>query len=238
MIEEFKKYVLNYNLDNPKIKLKYNHSFRVMKLSEEYAKRLNFCDEDIYLAKVIGLLHDIGRFEQLKVYDTYNDNKSIDHADYSVEQLFDKGEIRKFIKDDKYDDIIRLAIKNHNKLTITDIIDARTIMHAKLIRDTDKMDILYNISYLGEITINDKDLPISKSVMDNIMHHQNVVIKEVQNKNDFICCWFSFAFDINNDICLIKIKEYLDVLYSKLVHKDIFNDVYEEVKKYIDERIG
>lgn len=238
MVEEFNKYVANYDLGNPKIKLKYNHSFRVMKLCEEYARRLNFSKEDIYLAKVIGLLHDIGRFEQLKVYDTYNDEKSIDHADYSVEQLFDKGDIRRFVKDDKYDDIIRLAIKNHNKLAITGIKDDRTMMHAKLIRDIDKMDILYNIAYLGEMTINDKNLPISESSLENIKQHQNVVIKEIQNKNDFICCWFSFAFDINNDICLIKIKEYLDILYSKLIYKDIFTDVYEEVKKYIDERIG
>ncbi len=46
MLEDaFNKYVSNYNLDNPDIKLKYYHSFRVMKLQEKYAKLLGWYDE-------------------------------------------------------------------------------------------------------------------------------------------------------------------------------------------------
>lgn len=238
MIEEFNKYVANYDCNNPKIKLKYDHSFRVMKLSEEYAKKLNFSIEDIYLAKVIGLLHDIGRFEQIKVYDTHNDYKSVDHADYSVEQLFNKGEIRNFVKDCKNDDIIRLAIKNHNKLIITGVNDERAMMHAKLIRDSDKVDILYIITCLDEISVNDKDLPISPKVLESIKLHKSVNTKEIENPNDHICCWFAFPFDINNDICLKDVDKYISLLYNKLTYKENFKEVYEEVKKYIEERIG
>ena len=80
----FDKYVSNYDLSNELIKLKYDHSYRVMELSIKYAKELEFSESDIELCKIIGLLHDFGRFEQLKVYNTFDDNKSIDHADYSV----------------------------------------------------------------------------------------------------------------------------------------------------------
>ena len=82
MKEEFDKYVQNYDLNNIDIKRKYRHSYRVMNLSKRYATLLGFSKEDIELATVIGLLHDIGRFEQLKVYHTYDDTKSIDHALY------------------------------------------------------------------------------------------------------------------------------------------------------------
>ena len=85
MLEDiFTEYVSSYDLTNSDIKLKYNHSLRVMALSEKYAKILNFSTEDIELAKVIGLLHDIGRFEQLKIYKTYSDINSIDHAEYGI----------------------------------------------------------------------------------------------------------------------------------------------------------
>ena len=87
LVDAFNEYVSGYDLNNEDIKLKYNHSFRVMKLQEKYAKLLGFSDENVELAKVIGLLHDIGRFEQLRVYNTYDDYKSIDHADYCCEQL-------------------------------------------------------------------------------------------------------------------------------------------------------
>ena len=98
MLEEFTKYVSNYDLNDSKIRLKYNHCIRVMNLSHKYATILGFSKTDIELATLIGLLHDIGRFEQIKQYDSYDDLKTIDHADYSVEQLFKHNLIEKFWK--------------------------------------------------------------------------------------------------------------------------------------------
>ena len=115
MIEQFKNYVENFDIKNNDIKAKYNHSLRVMKLNEEYAKRLNFSKEDIEIAKIIGLLHDYGRFIQIKKYHTMQDKK-IDHADYGVKLLFEDKEIEKFNIPKNYYDIIEFAIKNHNKL--------------------------------------------------------------------------------------------------------------------------
>ena len=48
------------------INYKYHHSYRVRDNMILLAKNLNLPPEDIKLASVIGLLHDIGRFEQYK----------------------------------------------------------------------------------------------------------------------------------------------------------------------------
>ena len=53
MLEEFTKYVNNYDMNDENIRLKYNHSIRVMELSHKYAQILGFNDEDIYLATLI-----------------------------------------------------------------------------------------------------------------------------------------------------------------------------------------
>lgn len=66
MEEVFERFIADYDLSNSDIKLKYNHSYRVADLQVKYAKLLGFNKEDIEIAKIIGLLHDIGRFEQLK----------------------------------------------------------------------------------------------------------------------------------------------------------------------------
>lgn len=58
MIETFEKYVYNFDMKDETIKAKYNHSYRVMKLSEKYARKLKFSKEDIEIAKIIGLLND------------------------------------------------------------------------------------------------------------------------------------------------------------------------------------
>lgn len=224
-------------MTNENIKAKYNHSFRVMKLSEKYAKKLNFSKEDIEIAKIIGLLHDFGRFEQYKRYHSFVDAETIDHADYSVEILFDKKEIQKFNVPKEYYEIIKFAIQNHNKLHIAKSSDQRKIMHAKLIRDTDKLDIIYMFGYLKDLRLKITSDHITKEVMKSIKNHKMVDLKLCKNPNDFIAAKFAFTFDINNDICLKELKRNLKQFYERINKEEIFNETYLEVMKYIDERI-
>lgn len=238
MIEEFNKYVSNYDLNNKDIRLKYNHSFRVMELSEKYANLLGLYEEDVKLAKTIGLLHDIGRFEQLAVYHTYNDSKSIDHADYSVEQLFDKEEIKRFYKNKNHWDIIRLAIKNHNKFAITGVSDDRCLLHCHLIRDTDKLDILYNWSTLHDIFPIDEDIKFSKNVITSIRNHESVKKEDIKNPSDRNACFMAFIFDIHFDECVSEAYNYIKKVYKELKYKEIYKEAMEIIDNYVKERIG
>ena len=113
--KEFEKYVEKYDSKNPKIDRKIKHSYRVIDVAEDIAKSLKLTEEDITLAKLIALLHDIGRFEQIRIYNTFSDKDSIDHADFGVKVLFEDNLIRNFIKEDRFDNIIYKSIKNHNK---------------------------------------------------------------------------------------------------------------------------
>ena len=136
----FKKYLQDYDLEYGKIELKIRHTYGVVNASEYIAKELSLDDENIELAKLIALLHDIGRFEQIKKFDCFIDNKNIDHAILGNEILFKNTLIRNFIKDTQYDNIISKAILNHNKLSIKDGLTDKELLHAKIIRDADKTD--------------------------------------------------------------------------------------------------
>src|SRR5699024_106281 len=94
---EFLQYTKKFDLNNPNIDRKVYHSIRVSRISKEIAKDLNLSDEEIDLAMLIGILHDIGRFEQFTVYKTYNDLKSIDHGRLGVDILTENNYIRKYI---------------------------------------------------------------------------------------------------------------------------------------------
>ena len=59
--EEFIKYTGKFNLQDENIDRKQQHSLRVMKISNQLAKELELNEEQIQLATLIGLLHDIGR---------------------------------------------------------------------------------------------------------------------------------------------------------------------------------
>ena len=45
------------------ILLKRNHSLRVSALAGLIGRRIHLADEDINLVKIVGLLHDVGRFD-------------------------------------------------------------------------------------------------------------------------------------------------------------------------------
>ena len=137
----FKEYAKKYNPEDEKIKIKIAHIQRVARNSKRIAQNLKLSQEDIELAELIGLLHDIGRFEQVRLYHTFVDKDSINHGEYGAKILFEDGLIRKFINDDRFDKIIKLAIINHNRADIECGLTEREILHAKIIRDAVKTDI-------------------------------------------------------------------------------------------------
>lgn len=237
MLEEFTKYVNNYDMNDENIRLKYNHSIRVMELSRKYAQILGFNDEDIYLATLIGLLHDIGRFEQLRVYHSYNDRETIDHAEYGIEQLFDKGLIKNFTKDEKYYDIIKYAIKYHNKFKLPVCDNERMMMHAKLIRDVDKIDIIYLLGYLGELNSKATDDNLSPEIIAGFKNYSCVDDKYIRNHNDNLSRTFGYVFDIYNPELLPEIKKNIYYFYKQIDGEKYFKEIYNIVNKYIDERI-
>ena len=237
MLEEFKKYVSNYDLSKPKIRLKYNHSMRVMKLATKYAKLLGFSDEDVELATLIGLLHDIGRFEQARVYDSFSDLDTVDHADLSVKELFDEGKIKLFCKKEEWYPIIKIAIKYHNKFELPDINDERILKHTKLIKDVDKMDIMFMYSIPNEWHFKSCLDEISSEVIDAVRKHQLVNRRFCRNTNDIICTQYAFVFELYNDICLKEYKKYY-VTYNEIVNDNhFFDEVNKIVLNYINERI-
>ena len=127
-VDEINEALKQYDLTDGKIKLKIRHTFGVITLSEYIAKDLNLKEEDIELAKIIALLHDIGRFEQIKVFDDFRDYETLDHAELGVKILFEDNLIRNFIEEDTYDNIILKAIKNHNKLNIEDNLNEQELL--------------------------------------------------------------------------------------------------------------
>ena len=150
----YKEYISNYNPEDPKIALKIAHIFRTAEKAKKIAINLNLSEEDVKLAELIGMLHDIGRFEQLRVYNTYNDRESINHGEYGAKILFEDGLIKNFIEDRQYDRIIYLAVINHNRDNIEEGLNERELLHCKIIRDADKWDIFYVITIVYHFILN------------------------------------------------------------------------------------
>ena len=238
LIKQFTDYVNTFNINDFAIKRKYDHSLRVMELSESIAKDLKLKEEDINVASVIGLLHDYGRFTQWDKYRTYSDLKSIDHGELAVKLLFENNEITKYIKDTKNYEVIKNAIKYHNKLFIPKNIDNYNELMCNIIRDADKLDIFYIFSVHKEL-IPEDDCEISKKIEKDFFNKKLVERVDMKNKSDQILLYLSFVYDLNFDSSFKYIKEndLINRIYNNFNNKEKYKKYFDYVKEYIYERI-
>lgn len=219
--EAFAKYVNNYDTDHNLIKLKYNHSLRVAENSRCVAVSLGLSNEEVALAELIGLLHDIGRFEQIKIYDIANDIKTEDHGDWGAITLFKDNLIRDFIKTNKYDDIIKQSIKAHNKPVIPNDYNQQEKLYSQIVRDADKMDIIYLLTN-NELNIMVPNEALSDPVVESILNETYINKKDVVTDLDKMLLHLALIYDLNFSYSFNVIKEnnYIPMIIDLLKLKE------------------
>ena len=242
--KEFEKFIKQYDLENKKIKRKYGHSYRVMENAGRIAESLKLSNEEIELSKLIGLLHDIGRFEQERIYKTFKDHESIDHGDLGVEILKKDNYIRRYIEEDKYDNIILKAIKNHNKLYIEEGLNKQELLFSKIVRDADKLDIFYEgvemfwtnkeeIEEVNKSKLSDKAIETFNK--NNLMDRKNIITEA-----DKVLNLIGFMFDINfkYDFKILKKENYINKILDKFEFIDeITSNQMKNARKIANEYI-
>ena len=249
--KRFKEYLKDYDCNDGMIGLKIRHTYGVVSSMEYLVDKLNLDDENKELAKVIALLHDIARFEQAKEFGDFRDYKSIDHAELAIKILFEDNLIKVFVKSRKYDEIIKYAIKNHNKLYIEDELVDDTLLHAKLIRDADKLDN-FRVKYkerFEDIFNSSKD-KIENSIITDKIYNDFISNKVIVNKErvtdaDVWISYLAMIFDFNfiDSLKYIKENDYINKLIDRLDFKiedtrNKMNIIREHANNFIKLKVG
>ena len=234
----FDNYVNKYDMSIPEISYKYYHSIRVMNYMEVLAKSMNLPIYDVELAKIIGLLHDIGRFEQYKRYNSFSD-KNIDHGDYGEQVLIEEQALNSFnIKKEDYE-VVYIAIRNHNKYEIEPNLNKRTLLFSKMIRDADKLDILFAIGNKEiKSIIYEDDSSIRDRIKDEFFQNKQIKRHNDETDNENIIVLFSFIYDFNFKVSIdiIKHKEYYQKIYKRIKHTELFKPYIDHIIEYIEEQ--
>ena len=242
----FKEYVSDYDITDDKIRLKVVHTYKVAENSERIARSLDLNGEDTDLAWLIGMLHDIGRFEQLRRFHTFVDADSIDHAKFGADLLFEEGLIRRFLEDESYYDYIETAIRAHNLFVLGEDPDARRLMFSKIIRDADKIDIFrVNDEFSKEVVYDTTREELMTSaltdeVVEASLNHVTVLRSLKKTPADTLVSHISLVYGIyyRESIVMLKEQGYLDKLMNTRLDNPDTNhkleEVSREVKRYMD----
>ena len=247
--EAFADYVKNYNSGDSKIQLKIEHTYRVNKLCEQIAKEIGLKDEDVDLAWLIGLLHDVGRFEQLKKYGTFVDAISIDHAQCGADILFNEDKIRFYIEDSREDELLQTAIRYHSSYRLPEGISARQRTFCNILRDADKIDILkVNIEFpleeIYNVTTEDlRNAVVSPEVMDSFKEEHATLRKFKKTSVDFVVAHISLVFELVYPISYLIVqkqgylKQLMNFQSDNPVTREQFQTIGNTMNEYVKNKI-
>ena len=191
------------------MQLKRVHTAFVVKNAELIADGEGFTPEEREVALAAALLHDTGRYEQLKRYNTFKDSDSVDHAAFSHDIVVEKGwldEVEKRGGGGQWKDAILKAVLYHNRRDLPKEIEnplstSTSFLHltslaSHTVRDADKLDIFRVLEDQVAHTDWRKDsrafwnlavsAPPNPAVVANIEKGEPVDYQNIKSLSDFV----------------------------------------------------
>ncbi len=236
------------------LRLKAEHTLRVVENIERFSNALNLNQEEKRLARIIAFCHDLGRFPQYLRYRSFRDAESENHAILSIEVINGSGILKEFSEREK--EILFEAVRYHNAFKIPDLPD-EVLLFVKLIRDADKLDIWRIFSEYYQLPRELRSpgpvlgLPdtegVSEEVLRAIKEKRMAMLKDLKNQNDFRLLQLSWVFDLNfrESFKLLTERGYVSIIGNINSSSERIGgegnsskNVIKEIEDYIDSRLN
>lgn len=224
--------------------LKRNHSIRVAALCGLISRQLDWPREEVLLARTVGLLHDIARFEQYSRFGTFRDPLSFDHGAYGAE-LLSELEVLGSV-DQPTLELIGSAVRYHNKAQVPADLPEHHLDHTRLVRDADKLDIIYitckgvrdgsdqhHFSGLG------RNGQVTPEVMQLLTERKFVDYNLMRTANDFQLLKIGWVYDLNYrpSLALLHKRNHLEELKATLPDSRQLNKVLAGIDNHLREQL-
>ena len=241
-LQAFNDYAGHFDTSDISIKLKISHTFRVADLAERIADSIG---ADCEFAWELGMLHDIGRFEQVSRYGTFVDAESVDHAELGADILFRDGLISSFpLTEPERVTMAEIAIREHNKLAIPEDLDADTKTFCNILRDADKADIFRVLTEppydarnrrVEADSRSDAPEPARREIMECIYDHRCVPRKYKRTEFEMVIssCFMAFELVYPETVRIVREQGYLDKLLDMDLKDPVMKDQLEVLKQNV-----
>lgn len=187
------------------IRLKEEHTLRVVACMEELAAGEGLNEAETLLALSTALLHDVGRFPQYRRWRTFRDSESDNHARLSLEVIRNEGLLNHLAAEEVL--LIEEAVRFHNLLELPERIASPTDRYIRLIRDADKLDIWRvfldyyqtpETERASAVRLGFPDLPeVTPACLAALAEGRIVKLEQARVLNDFKLLQISWVYDLN-----------------------------------------
>jgi HD superfamily phosphodiesterase len=244
-------YMLSFSSNDEVIQMNYQlkreHINSVIGYTEVLTRSLELDSDMVQAAQLSALLHDIGRFEQFKQFQTFNDHLSVDHAQLAVELI----EKHQWLSDlpENFQTAIATAVLHHNKLSMPKNMGETALQLCQIIRDADKIDIL-KLAVKEYSSQNSKRNPffsleladstqVSKPIAKAILTGRLPDKKAMKTITDFKLLQMAFVFDVNykKTFSIINKKQLLKQLFDTLPKNDQVFEIYRKAKIHVENQL-
>lgn len=233
--------------DRKNIILKVEHSRRVRRNAVLIAEGLALDGSGRTAAAMIGLLHDVGRFPQYRDYRTFKDSESVDHAALGARILLEEDVLRDMPKHDR--EMVIGAVTLHSRFVLPDALGEKLALHARIVRDADKLDI-WRI-FIELFALPDALRPsaaglglanspsVSRAVLTHVQKGEMVKLTSLRTLNDFKLLQLAWTYDLNfaPSLRLVKERDIITRLAATLPASDDIRRAVGAVRGYVDERL-
>ena len=200
----YDEYVAKYRSGDGRLpemmQLKYTHTMMVTDNARQIAAGENFKRDERFAAVTASLLHDTGRYEQLRRFNTFKDSDSVNHAVFSHDIVKSNGWLDQVLSPPPLGrELIRPildAVLFHNRREVPVDMDPLTAAAAFTVRDADKLDIFRVLEDLVAHTDWRHDArpfwnlevgrPPSDDVVAAIRDHRPVDYQQIRSLADFV----------------------------------------------------
>lgn len=247
----FLRYVQSFYSADPVVQeglvLKEKHSFRVCDEILNIGRKLDLSKNNLRLAEVMALFHDIGRFEQFARYKTFVDKKSENHGQLGVKVLERENALAALPADTR--DLILKSISYHNRLSVPEDESHICLYFSRLLRDADKLDIFHLVStyyYAGgsersaAIELDLPDTPeVSEEIMAGLSEGNLISTQHLRSLNDFKLLQMAWVYDVNYSptFQMIYERDYLRKIRDTLPATEGIDRIYARLMSYLKENI-
>lgn len=227
------------------LELKYRHTHLVTANAVAIAAQEPWTEAWRCCAWAAGLLHDVGRFPQLKRFNSFKDAETVNHAECSHQQIVAAGALAAWPAE--WRSAVLTAVRLHNVRLVPAGLAEFDLAMLRLVRDADKLDIyrvFQDAIRSGQVEKNPEmvlganlsNIPTAPA-LGHLRNRTQMNYGELNSLGDFLILQLIWMYDLNcrGAFRLIREREIIEFLASQLpAGNPEIDDLVAATRKHVE----